>query len=315
MWRTIHRGLNEVQGMTALREPYPMACPPAPSWSNWCDGGNAGARRPLSAPLLRRGTQRSWGPREFQVLPGVGDPRTVDLQDGDVAVQEISNIGVGAVGREGYALREPAKLDFVSDPSDLLAVDLEYHGGAVLVVVESLLVRIGAAQQERQCKVAFWTNGEALRRIAHHHVIDHPWWSLLEVDHADCVDASVGAASCTVVCDYRNLPARRDIDVVRKHTGDQIVLVIADLLPLDAQHGHLVDDGLDRQRLRPVGRDRNMRHAVADRDRVDQLDVLAGDREGTLMELSPRFVTSATSPFLLMSSPEGCLPTSTVAIR
>src|SRR5215203_1378268 len=129
--------------MTDLREPQrllPMACPPAPGWSNWCDGGHARARRPLSAPLLRRGTQRSWRPREFQVLPGVGDPRAVDLQDGDVAVQEISNIGVGAVGRESYALRKPAELDFVSDPSDLLAV-------------------------------------------------------------ADCVDASVGAASRTAVCD------------------------------------------------------------------------------------------------------------------
>jgi len=34
----------------------------------------------------------------------------------------------------------------------------------------------------------------------------------------------------------------------------------------------------------------------------------------TLIELSARFVTSARSPARLMARPEGCLPTSTVAM-
>src|SRR5215213_8421601 len=86
--------------------------------------------------LLRRCAQRGWRPGQFQVLPGVGNLCAFYFQDGDVAVQVIADICVGAVGRKGDALGKPAELDLGSDPGDLLAVDLECHGGAGLVVVE-----------------------------------------------------------------------------------------------------------------------------------------------------------------------------------
>ena len=117
----------------------------------------------------------------------------------------IADICVGAVGRKGDALGKPAELPHLgSDPGDLLAVHLEPHGGAGLVVVEGLLVGIRAAQQDRQRKVAFRTNGEALRRVTYDDVIDHAWRSLFEIDHAHSVHASVGAAPRTVVSDQRD---------------------------------------------------------------------------------------------------------------
>src|SRR5262249_14145169 len=64
-------------------------------------------------------------------------------------------------------------------------------------------------------------------------------------------------------------------------TGWHIVLLVDDLLAINLQERDLVDDRFDGQRLGAVGRDRDMRDAVAHCDRVGDLYVLARDGEDT----------------------------------
>src|SRR3954470_2558133 len=96
--------------------------------------------RPLSAgstrlPLLRAGAHRGGVPRQFQLLPGVGQPVAIDLEDRDVLVGKITDIDIIPIRAEDDALGQPTDWDLAGF-GDLFAVDFQRHGGAVGVVIK-----------------------------------------------------------------------------------------------------------------------------------------------------------------------------------
>src|SRR5262249_48621255 len=73
---------------------------------------------------FRRAAQRGWMARQLQLLASIDDLRPVYLQDRYIAVEEVSDIGIGAVRREGHAFGKSAELD-LAHFAHLLAVDLQ----------------------------------------------------------------------------------------------------------------------------------------------------------------------------------------------
>src|SRR5262249_35090485 len=123
----------------------------------------------------------------------------------------------------------------------------------------------------------FWANGETFRRIAHHDVVNDARGILFEIYDAHRIDIAIGGAGCPIVGDQRHLAVRHHVNVVWEDTGRHIVLLVDDLFAINLQERDLADGRFDGQRLGAVGRDRDMRDAVAHRDRVGDLYVLARD--------------------------------------
>src|SRR5258708_6750047 len=108
-------------------------------------------------------------------------------------------------------------------------------------------------------------------------MIDDARRVLREIDDTHRIDIAIGVASTPVVGNQRNLAAWYNVDIVRKDAGRHIVLLVNDLAAIDPKKRYFVHNWLDRQRLSAVGRDCDMRDAVTHRDRVDNLNLFAGD--------------------------------------
>src|SRR6266704_2957541 len=116
-------------------------------------------------------------------------------------------------------------------------------------------------------------------RAADDHPIDDARWIRLKVDDTHRVHVTVGGPAVAVVGGEGELAVRRDVDVVRPEPGRHVVLRVRDLLAVDLEHRDLVAGELDRERAPAVRRDRDGRDHLAHRHRVDQLHLLALDRE------------------------------------
>ena len=62
--------------------------------------------------------------RHLETLAGIGDLRTVNLEDGNVLVEIIADQQILSVRREYRPFRQSADRE-VADPADLLAVDAQ----------------------------------------------------------------------------------------------------------------------------------------------------------------------------------------------
>src|SRR5437870_8445728 len=238
-------------------------------------------RRVTSMPdLLARGAAHGRRlAREPEALPRVRDRSALHLQDGHVTVRVVADVEVLAVRAEDDPLGQAAHLD-LADLRYLLTIDLEYDDLARLVRKPGVLRHAGAAvEEDRNCDLARRADREALGRVADNDAVDDARWSRLEVDNTHGVHVAVGGARVTVVGRESDLAVRRDVDVVRPEPRGHVVLGVGDLLTVDLQHGDFVARELDRERALAVGRDGNSRDHLAHRHRVDQLHLLALDRE------------------------------------
>src|SRR5712671_6419964 len=98
--------------------------------------------------------RRSWMPRHFKTLAGVGDFGAADFQDREILAHVVSGQYVLAIRGEQDSLGQSADLDILG-LGHLLAVDLQDREAAVLLVEKRLLV-VGAAQDGGDREIAFW---------------------------------------------------------------------------------------------------------------------------------------------------------------
>src|SRR5258708_38446702 len=128
--------------------------------------------------------------RELEALAGVSDDCPLHLENRDVVVHVVANIKVLAVRAEDGAFRQTAYLH-LAHFGDLLAIDLQHRHRAVAVVEERRPRRIAAAKEYRNRDLARWAEGESLRPVTHHDLVDHARRECLQVDDADRVHIPV----------------------------------------------------------------------------------------------------------------------------
>src|SRR5580700_7544132 len=91
--------------------------------------------------------------------------------------------------------------------------------------------------------------------------------------------AAVGHTNVPRVRGETEAAIRSNLHVEGKHAYPEIELAVGHLLPVNIKPGDLVDRTLRGQCVPPVGRDGHSRDAIAHGHRVDELDLLAVDRE------------------------------------
>src|SRR5437867_2106828 len=122
-----------------------------------CSGGVTGR----AVLLLSPPAHRSRLARQLELLAGVGDPRPVDFEDGDVAIGVVADVQILPVGAEDHALRQAAHFH-LADLGDLLAIDVEHGQTAISLGVEPrVLGDAGAAQQHGHRHIALRADCEA----------------------------------------------------------------------------------------------------------------------------------------------------------
>src|SRR5207247_1798495 len=112
---------------------------------------------------------------QLEVLAGVHDGDALlgllDLEDGDVAVHEVADVEVLAVGAPHDTFGQAAHFELV-ELGHLLAIDLEDDHAAVPVVEVRVPRRVAAPQKDDRGQVALRADGQTLGRVAHHHAVD-----------------------------------------------------------------------------------------------------------------------------------------------
>jgi hypothetical protein len=68
--------------------------------------------------------------RQLETLAGIGHLRAINLEDGNILVEIITNQQIPSVWREHCSFRQSADLE-VANPDDPLAVDAQYRDATI----------------------------------------------------------------------------------------------------------------------------------------------------------------------------------------
>src|SRR5262249_7282125 len=191
-------------------------------------------------PSLRSAAERGRMTWQLNLFARVCDLASDYFQDRDVAIEKISDVRVSAVGRKDDTFSKSPEFN-VAYFCNLLAINLKYRCAAILAREKCIFIGV-PGYQNRESQVALWADGEAFRRVANRDLIDDTRRACIEVNHAHRIDVAIGGTSSSVVCNQRDVAARRNVNIVRKDTGGHIVLLVTDLSTVDLEERHFVND-------------------------------------------------------------------------
>src|SRR5215831_5579030 len=184
--------------------------------------------------LLRSAAQRSRMTRQLDTLRGIGQRGAIGSQYPEILIQKVSDINVLPVWAERDTFRQHPDVDGTS-VGDPLAVDLEGRDGSCGMIKGSTLRHVRTARFDRDGEIAFWADGESLRRVADGYMIDYPGRVGFEIDDTDRIDVAIRAPAISGISDQRQLAVRRHRNIIGKDPRRQVTLVIRDLLAVYRQ--------------------------------------------------------------------------------